>query len=343
MMRRAHARLSRRCHALDARDGPGSVDPLPGPSRVAHALPFHSVGRRANGGRFHPPGPEPVRSVAPPRRRIVPPATIALVTPAPRIAILTRIALLVAAGDFITKEVAVRWLGALDPHMTAVVRFGVVHNDRAAFGLSFGPNTFELNLALTMAAIVLIIPIGRELTRIDPQAPIALGLILGGALGNFTSLVLEPLGVVDFIAIVPAGGRGLVLNVADVAAYAGLAMLVRTGWMVAREMRKGTRVPELSTPIAHATMGAQEPALAQVHAQVRALAERRVEREVPRPVHREGVAVHGAQDGVPVAVDARDAEIIPIDLPRVRRQVHLEADRARPGFPRPMSHRAPAD
>ena len=305
---------------------------------MARALPLRWVGRRANGGDVPSPWTRARSLRRAAKLPTVPPATIGLVTSAPRIAILARIALLVAAGDFITKDVAVRWLGALDPYMTSVVRFGVVHNDRAAFGLSFGANTFELNVALTLAAILLIIPIGRELTRIDRQAPIALGLILGGALGNFTSLVLEPLGVVDFIAIVPAGGRGLVLNVADVAAYVGLAMLMRTGWMVARELRTGSRV-RVAVPIDR--IAEHEPAIAQV----RVLADARAEREVGRPVHRDGVPAEPAWvvESRPIPADVREAEVIPIDVPRNLRHVYLEADRVRLDFPRPMSHRQAAD
>ena len=43
-------------------------------------------------------------------------------------------------------------------------------------------------------------PVARDLARIDKAAPRALGLITGGALGNFASLALGPPGVVDFIS-----------------------------------------------------------------------------------------------------------------------------------------------
>jgi lipoprotein signal peptidase len=104
-------------------------------------------------------------------------------------------------------------------------RFAVVHNDAAAFGLSAGAYTWPLNLALTLAAIVLMVPVARDLARIDDAAPRALGLIVGGALGNFASLLFSPPGVVDFISIGFGAHSNLVLNVADVAAYVGLAMM----------------------------------------------------------------------------------------------------------------------
>src|SRR5688572_14297273 len=151
---------------------------------------------------------------------------------------LLRIATLVALGDLMTKQVALLWVGTLEPRVSSAVRFGVVHNDKGAFGLTAGDYTFELSLALTLAALVLIVPVNRDLTRIDERAPVALGLIAGGAIGNLVSLLLSPAGVVDFIALQRADGAGIVLNVADIGAYAGVAMLMRTAVMVIGAIRR---------------------------------------------------------------------------------------------------------
>ena len=51
---------------------------------------------------------------------------------------LARIATLVALGDLLTKQVALLWVGSLEPRVTGVLRFGVVHNDKGAFGLTGG-------------------------------------------------------------------------------------------------------------------------------------------------------------------------------------------------------------
>ena len=156
---------------------------------------------------------------------------------------LARIATLVALGDLMTKQVALLWIGALDAHATgAAIRFGVVHNDKGAFGLTAGNYTFEVSLALTLAAIFLIVPVARDLARIDERAPTALGMIAGGAIGNLVSLLLSPAGVVDFIAIQRADGSGLVLNVADIGAYAGVALLMRTTALVIVEIRRRREV-----------------------------------------------------------------------------------------------------
>jgi lipoprotein signal peptidase len=151
---------------------------------------------------------------------------------------LVRVATLVALGDLLTKQVALLWVGTLEPRVTGVVRFGVVHNDKGAFGLTAGNYTFELSLALTLAALVLIVPVARDLACIDDRSSSALGLIAGGAIGNLASLLLSPAGVVDFIAVQRADGAGIVLNVADVAAYAGVVMLMRTTAMVIAAIRR---------------------------------------------------------------------------------------------------------
>lgn len=155
--------------------------------------------------------------------------------------VLARIALLVAAGDWLTKAVAARMVGSEPVVFSERLRFAVVHNDAAAFGWSAGAYTWPLNLALTLAAIALMIPVARDLSRIDAAAPRALGLIVGGALGNFASLVMHPPGVVDFISIGIGAHSELVFNVADVAAYIGLAMIARTGFLLVAEIRKSTR------------------------------------------------------------------------------------------------------
>jgi signal peptidase II len=151
---------------------------------------------------------------------------------------LARIATLVAIGDLMTKQVALLWVGTLEPRVTSAIQFGVVHNDKGAFGLTVGDYTFEVSLALTLAALVLIVPAARDLAKLDGRAPTALGLVAGGAIGNLVSLLLSPAGVVDFIALQRADGAGIVLNVADVAAYAGVAMLMRTTAMVIAAIRR---------------------------------------------------------------------------------------------------------
>jgi lipoprotein signal peptidase len=167
--------------------------------------------------------------------------------------ILARIAILVAIGDWVTKAVAARWVGVDPVILTEKLRFAVIHNAGTAFGLSAGTYTWQLNLALTLAAIALMIPVARDLARIDESAPRALGLIVGGAVGNFASLVISPPGVVDFISVSVGASSELVLNVADLAAYIGLAMMMRTGFLIVAEMRRNAR-PRRSALVQHWTV-----------------------------------------------------------------------------------------
>lgn len=164
--------------------------------------------------------------------------------------LLSRIALLVTVGDLATKAAAKELLGGDASVFFSWLHFAVVHNDAGAFGWSAGAYTWQLNLALTLAAIVFMIPVARDLTRVDPSAPRALGLIVGGALGNLASLVTSPYGVVDFIQI-DLENVGIALNVADVAAYAGLAMIMRTGALLVAALRREARLrePSRATPV----------------------------------------------------------------------------------------------
>jgi lipoprotein signal peptidase len=166
---------------------------------------------------------------------------------------LLRIALLVALGDYLTKAAAERFLAGDAAVYFDWLRLTLVHNHAGAFGWTMGAYTWQLNLALTLGAIVFVLKVSRDLAGFDRTAPCALGLIVGGAMGNFASLLLPPGGVVDFIALDFGAGAGLVLNLADLAAYAGLALILRTGFLIVSEMRRTTRpdvTPVLVRPLA---------------------------------------------------------------------------------------------
>lgn len=232
---------------------------------------------------------------------------------------LLRIAAIVAIGDYLTKDAASRFVAEEATVFAEWLRLHVVHNDAGAFGLSMGAYTWQLNLALTIAAIVFVIPVNRELARVDRMAPRALGLILGGAIGNFVSLVLSPHGVVDFIAIHFSDALGLVVNVADLAAYIGLGLILRTGFLIVAEMRHAASVRSVRRrPVA--------PLLSFASA----------EREVLRPVVRDGIS---------------DDLGLPISGPVVDRGPRLPLDDRRPTFretrvlefPRPKADRPDQD
>jgi lipoprotein signal peptidase len=150
---------------------------------------------------------------------------------------LARLALLVAACDLATKYAAAAVLPDASIDLTAWLKLALVLNDKGPFGISLGSYTRQLNLAVTLCAIALIVPVSRDLARIDRWAPTALGLIMGGALGNLTSMILSARGVIDFISVRTGEASAVVLNVADVAAYAGLGLLCRTGFLLVDRIR----------------------------------------------------------------------------------------------------------
>src|SRR5688572_26567329 len=164
--------------------------------------------------------------------------------------VLTLVAMLVASVDWLSKAAAARFVASEPLVLGERLHFAALHNDGTAFGLSAGTYTWQLNLALTLAAILLIIPVARDLARIDAAAPSALGLITAGALGNLGSLALGPPGVVDFISIGFGPSVKLVVNFADIAAYIGLAMMLRTGFLIVAEMRRAAR-PRRTMQVQH--------------------------------------------------------------------------------------------
>lgn len=145
------------------------------------------------------------------------------------------VALLVLLGDLVSKAMAVGlWSGERYPLLGGRVLIQVVHNPLGAFSLSYGAHTFEINAAATAVAALLAMAVVPRLARLDALAPSGLGLIAGAALGNLASMLTSPGGVPDFLAVAHGQGSFLILNLADVAAYIGLACCARIAWSICR-------------------------------------------------------------------------------------------------------------
>ena len=104
------------------------------------------------------------------------------------------------------------------------VRLLYIHNEGAAFGISVGEHSPKLFLVLASAASILVLyllivtPAAHRLQRF------ALGLILGGAVGNIIDRLR--LGqVVDFIQVGVGGHYWPIFNVADSAVTIGAVLL----------------------------------------------------------------------------------------------------------------------
>jgi signal peptidase II len=146
--------------------------------------------------------------------------------------------------DCTTKRMAVENLSPDQvPHQVVgdVVRFTLAYNPGAAMSLPVGANA---RWPLTIVGIILLVVLLRLLWKTPPGATarrVALGLILGGALGNITSRIFERRGVVDFIDVGVGGLRFYVFNVADIGVFIGACLLAISIW---REERQ-ERVPPL--------------------------------------------------------------------------------------------------
>lgn len=143
------------------------------------------------------------------------------------------LALLVAAVDLASKWFVVAGLAPGETVGGGRLALHLVYNGLSAGGVSLGEHTRAINFAATGVMIGLLVMLVPTLARLDRRAPTALALLVGGALGNLVSMAISSPGVPDFLAIRHADGAWI-LNGADVAIAAGLVMLARTVWLLAR-------------------------------------------------------------------------------------------------------------
>lgn len=128
--------------------------------------------------------------------------------------------------DQVTKQLALRRLSTSGPYdlIEGVVTFRLTYNSGGAFGLF---QEFPWVFLVATLAIVIGILIGvRRIT--EPQGSPALGLVLGGGLGNAIDRVFRDTGgaVVDFIDL----HVWPVFNVADMAIVSGAVAILVIGW-----------------------------------------------------------------------------------------------------------------
>ncbi|MCE7082031.1 signal peptidase II [Streptomyces sp. ST2-7A] len=142
-----------------------------------------------------------------------------------RIGVLAAIAGVVYLFDLISKIIVVEWLEHRAPVeiLGEWLRFEAVRNSGAAFGM--GQALTVVFTAIATIVILVIIRLARKLYS-TPWA-IALGLLLGGALGNLTDRIFRAPGVfqgavVDFIA----PKYFAVFNLADSAIVCGGILIV---------------------------------------------------------------------------------------------------------------------
>lgn len=152
-------------------------------------------------------------------------------TPGDPLVRLLIVALTVVAVDLATKMVAIATLPAGGTALAGPFFLDLFFNDRMFGGLTIlGGFVLPTSIASSATLIALALPIVRPLTRHDTRAPMTLGLMSGAAIANPLSLLLQPAGVTDFLGM-QLGETSVLFNVADIAAYLGVAL---TGRMLLR-------------------------------------------------------------------------------------------------------------
>ena len=139
----------------------------------------------------------------------------------------------VFVADQMTKLIAVdRLVAVYVPHSVVgdALRFTLVYNPGAAFGLHLGPYSRWIFTALTIGALVLLYKLYRETERGDLVRVIAIALVSGGAFGNLLDRLRSPRGVVDFIDVGIGTSRWPTFNVADMAVSCGAILLAVVLW-----------------------------------------------------------------------------------------------------------------
>jgi lipoprotein signal peptidase len=177
---------------------------------------------------------------------------------------LALVALVVAAADLASKELAVALLAGRDVPLLGAWHLRLLHNTASAGGVWLGDQTWIINAVATLAALLLAVGFCRHIARVDSGAPFALGLIAGAAAGNLASLVIPPAGVPDFLAFRVDRGHDVVFNVADVAAYVGIVLGLRTVATLVAAARAPRPAPVSAKAAAVATVWAPRRAAAEV-------------------------------------------------------------------------------
>jgi signal peptidase II len=177
----------------------------------------------------------------------------------PSAALFFPLAIVVVVLDQLTKGIAATTLmprGVPREVMGNGLRWTLVYNPGAAFGLHLGPYSRWIFLVLTLGALVI-------LWRLYQQTPagawlrtIAISLVTGGAIGNLIDRIRTPMGVVDFIDVGIGSARWPTFNVADMAVSTGAFLLAWVLWgedRAAADAKVMGQAPNTERPTTDAT------------------------------------------------------------------------------------------
>ena len=155
----------------------------------------------------------------------------------------------VVISDVLTKWIAYNTLshGVAFPRQVIgdTVRFWLVYNKGAAFGIHVGDYSRWVFLALTVVALVILGRLYRQTRPGDTMRTLSLALVCGGAIGNLIDRVRWERGVVDFIDVGLGDMRWPTFNIADMAVSTGAFMLA---WVLWGEDRAAARRAAANAP-----------------------------------------------------------------------------------------------
>jgi signal peptidase II len=152
--------------------------------------------------------------------------------------------LVVVLLDVITKAIAVAALYPPGYVTRAVigdaVRFTLVYNPGAAFGLHLGTYSRWIFMALTLGALIILWRLYRQTLMDDLRRASAIALVAAGAIGNLIDRVRSENGVVDFIDIGMGVHRWPTFNIADMAVSCGAFLLAFVLWGEEQALQSST-------------------------------------------------------------------------------------------------------
>jgi signal peptidase II len=145
------------------------------------------------------------------------------------------VAAIVASTDLLTKAIAAALFSRASAHLPGHWTLHVVRNHGVIFGIGAGtelPNVFAVLTAVQLAALLWV-----NRRQRSPAWAVAIGLLLGAAIGNIGESRLTGYGV-DWIR---PPSLPIVFNLADVACVAGQVLLITLAVLRVRTSRVRTR------------------------------------------------------------------------------------------------------
>ena len=135
-----------------------------------------------------------------------------------------------------------------DPVIGEWLRFTLVYNPGAAFGLHVGQYSRWIFMILTIVALVILGRLYAATKPGDRARTLALALVCGGAVGNLIDRIHSWRGVVDFIDIGFSDSRWPTFNIADMAVSFGAFLLAWVLWGEDTEPERVSAPAPVPTP-----------------------------------------------------------------------------------------------